>query len=184
MIRSAKVYLLIIVLFVLSQVLYANEILVSTSSADAINLTFLFWLVTLPIMKLIYKEKFLGISVVSIIALYIFYKDLGVTVWMFYIGTVFVMYLFGKKRFEPRQRKINLIYYGIILLFLIVGGIVSKIIYYSNAGGYARYTANMRNMIPIFIIPYIVLATIVILYVYLNVLKKKRVKPEEEIESL
>ena len=43
---------------------------------------------------------------------------------------------------------------------------------------------NMRNMIPIFIIPYIVLASIVILYVYLNVLKKKRVKPEEEIESL
>jgi hypothetical protein len=140
-------------------------------------------------MKLIYKDKVLGLGLggmcVLIFALSVSgHIEFGITIWMFYVGIVFVMYLFGKKQFDKKERKINLWYYGITLLFLIIGGIISKIIYYSHIGGMAKYIYNMRELMPPFIFFYLIISLFVILYVDTTVRKKRKLKSEEKTDSV
>jgi hypothetical protein len=187
--RLKKILYLFTILYLFSESLYANDFMMSTSSKYAIFFTFLLWIIILPIMKLIYKDKVLGLGLggmcVLIFALSVSgHIEFGITIWMFYVGIVFVMYLFGKKQFDKKERKINLWYYGITLLFLIIGGIISKIIYYSHIGGMAKYIYNMRELMPPFIFFYLIISLFVILYVDTTVRKKRKLKSEEKTDSV
>jgi len=187
--RLKKILYLFVILYLFSESLYANDFMMSTSSRPAIFIAFLLWIIALPILKLIYKEKVLGLGwggmCVLLFALSMFgHIELGITIWMFYVGTVFVMYLFRKKQFDKKERKINLWYYGITLLFLIIGGIISKIIYYSHVGGMARYIHNMSElMLPIMIFNMFI-SLFVILYVDTKVRKKRKLKSEEKTDNV
>ena len=187
--RLKKILYLFVILYLFSESLYANDFMMSTSSRPAIFIAFLLWIIALPIMKLIYKEKVLGFGLggmcVLLFALSMFaHIELGITIWMFYVGIVFVMYLFGKKQFDKRERKINIWYYGITLLFLIIGGIISKIIYYSHIGGMARYIHNMSELLPPFMFFYLLISLFVILYVDTTIRKKRKLKSEGKIDSV
>lgn len=184
-----KTFYIFVILFILSNYVFANGISMSNSSMPAIKFTFLLWLIALPILKLIYKDKVLGFGLVGIciflsILLLVPHIELGINIWMFYVGTVFVMYLFSKKQFDKKERKINLWYYGLTLFFLVIGGIISKIIYYSHAGGMARYIHNMSElMLPIMIF-YMFISLFVILYVDTTVRKKRKLKSEEKTDNV
>jgi hypothetical protein len=93
-------------------------------------------------------------------------------IWIIYLGLLVAYFAFGAKDIPAEARQANLLFHGIFLGVVIVGGIVAKIAYWRRQGGFAAWSEWMKEIYPAFLIPFVIITLIVFVFVRRAVLKK------------
>ena len=172
-----KFFFIIIGLFLISQMAFANAEIMNEAIFPLSVIGFSVWLIAgfflrrrFPDLVLINRETLILVA----IGILIFHFML--MVWMIYLAIVFIYFLFPKKHINSKARRLNLIYHGIFLGIIVAGGIISKIVFWKNLGGFSRYAFWMRENYPVYLTMFLSICAIEIGIIWI----RKRAKKAEK----
>jgi len=161
----------------------ANDFMFSEATFFVIAPLSLLWLVLGLIIRLERKDLVVlgpGSFVFVCLALLFFCKpEFGLCFWLIYLCLLAVYFLFPREDVSKKERAINLAFHGTFLALVVMGGIVGKIAYYSNMGGFARWAAGMGELYPGWLIFFLVFSIVIGCGFYYGMNRAHRMKELE-----
>jgi len=159
--KMMKIGGIVIGLCFMAQNSFANGLIINESIYPLSFFCFLAWLIT----GFILKKRFPDLTLINketliLIAIGLLLCQFMMMVWMIYLGIVFVYFLFPKAHINSKTRILNLLYHGIFLGILIIGGIATKIAFWSNMGGFSMYVFWMKENYPVYLIMFLIISVI------------------------
>ena len=144
----------------------ANDFMFSVAATPVVGLTFLAWIIVGLVVKLACRDlMYFGVAGVSAAAFFTFFghPEAMFSIWMIYLGLLVAYFAFRRTNLPPNAVRVNLIFHGIFLAVVVVGGIICKIAYWSRKGSYADWSEFMRETFPGFLIVTAFFALVVVL---------------------
>lgn len=162
---------------------FANMMMSYNAASGFLFFIMLLWLIIGFIIFFFYRDiVYLGGIGLFLFIIFTFFAphpnlwELGIYIWMIYITFLTVYFAFKKEGITPLKRWINLIFHGIFLVAVVIGGIIAKYFYWKKMGGFAAWRNHMSDNYSGFLVIFIIVSLFVALGFYLGVVKKEKNK--------